>query len=143
MLARDRIAEAAEALARGELPEPAARLHLVAALDRLAHGASWSEAAGLSGWLARAERDHALRRAAELLGPAEPWTLAGRLHAALVRVSTRGGWSLPAELREHLADALRAGGGRVLKRDSLYRLLLRGLDSAPDENPAEGGETGP
>lgn len=138
MLTLDHLARAVEALDRGELPDAAARAHVVATWRRWRSGLPWDWAAGRAGPLATAERNAALRRAGALLAsPGEtPWTIAGRLRSALVRVRDRRAASMPPEIRDALADALAAGGGRVLKRDSLYRLLSAWK---ADEGESDGG----
>jgi hypothetical protein len=124
MLAAEHIRTALEALEAGRLPDDSARLHLLAAVRRAEDGLPWHEAIGRAGWLAKRQRDSALRRAAALLADDNlgDWALAERLAAALARVRERRARTMHPPLRDALVEALEAAACPSSVRQ-LYRLL--------------------
>lgn len=129
MLALDHAERAIAALESGEMPEPGDVAHLAASWRRWRFGLSWPQAIGITGPLRLAQRNAALRQAAEILddGGLEPWELSGRLEAALrwfegTRWSSiQAGGAPESPLDERLSDVLRCG--QPPGRRQIYEIL--------------------
>lgn len=129
MLTWEHVERAIKALESGRLPDAADVLHLSATWRRWRAGVPWPQAVGVSGPLRLAQRNAALRQAAEILddGGLEPWVLAGHLEQAMRWFaaerwpSIQSGGEPENPLDGHLADALKCG--QLLGRRQLCEIL--------------------